>query len=163
MLPSAKYEFSKNVENWCSQFLLTAETKPRKAHTKSSCVSSEIASTLLAYIDIRMKHRRASDIDFIFFPFKSIAIGLTGFAVFYFILPNVFERLLTSQPESRFYPIVEAVISIRIEYVEWIGLACLIAGLLAATWSYSTLRRSSRSERNWIWRLAKWLSRIIGD
>jgi hypothetical protein len=89
----------------------------------------------------------------------SIALGLILFAIFYWATPWWLTARVASLDGNRLQGAVAAVLVRRIHYVEWLGIALLIACGAIAAWKYFTNGRtlSSGAQRN-----VNRLSRLVG-
>lgn len=84
-------------------------------------------------------------------------LGVVLFVIFYWLLPLWIEHQLASLHSNIFRPMIEAVFSRRVHWVQWLGIAL---GLICAFYSvrnyFACQRLGSRDERN-----VSFLSRLL--
>ena len=66
-----------------------------------------------------------------------IALGISLFSLFYWILPALLNSYINTMLEgNRFKIIAEALITRRLHWLDWLAIACLILSLFFAVRSY---------------------------
>ena len=91
----------------------------------------------------------------------ALLLGVLMFVVFYFILPAWITSLLSEREGSGSYPFVEEVLSRRLHWIEWIGIACGLVGLFFAIRNYYLGKTANWKERGLVAFFAKWFAKNI--
>ena len=91
----------------------------------------------------------------------ALLLGILSFFVFYFMAPAWLESKLSAQSESTFYPMLEAIFSRRIHWLEWVGIACGLVGVCFGIRNSLWLAQAGYQEQGVIAFLARLFSRDL--
>ncbi len=89
----------------------------------------------------------------------SLILGVVGFSLFYWFLPDYLTDLLASRHQSQFYPILESIFARRIHWLQWLGIALAIVCGFFGVKNYFFDAKLSRAETHSV----GWISRLLAS
>lgn len=91
----------------------------------------------------------------------ALLTGIIAYILIAVLLGGYLESHLASQEGSHLYVILEARFGRMIQVFNWVGIACLIAGLFFAIRNYFVARHARRNEKSIVTILSKLLGRSL--
>ncbi|MCW8885270.1 MAG: hypothetical protein OQK12_08430 [Motiliproteus sp.] len=89
---------------------------------------------------------------------------LTGFLAYVLvsiILGGYIESHIAAQEGSKFYPILQVRFGRLVQVCEWVGIACILAGIFFAVRNYYVSPRAARTEKSAVTIISKMLGRSL--
>ena len=91
----------------------------------------------------------------------ALLLGALSFVIFYFVLPAWIVSILQEQQNNRFYPMLEALFSRRLHWLQWIGVTTGLIGLYFGIRNYYFVNSAASEERSLVTFIAKLIGRKI--
>ncbi len=92
---------------------------------------------------------------------KYLVLGAIGFVIFYWLVPGWIEHQTSSQAQSQFVPVIDAILGRRVRALKLVGIAIVLVCVFFAIRNYHTQQRMGRTGLQATGFFARLLARIL--
>lgn len=92
---------------------------------------------------------------------KCIVLGAIGFAIFYWLVPWWIKHQISSQAQSQFFPVIDAILGRRVRALKLVGIAIAFVCVFFAIRNYHAQQQMGRTGLQATGFLARLLARIL--